>query len=452
MNIYIPNGEVQRRKMLDVIGVDSIDDLLSPIPPGILLAKPLDLPSPASELSLTAEFHRLESANTGSGQVCFAGAGAYDHFIPAAVDHILLRSEFFTAYTPYQAEVSQGTLQAIFEYQTMIARLCGTEMANASMYDGATAAAEAALMAIRSTRKNRILVAANINPRWLAVIETYLMRAGFELVSVPLAERGLLDCTALNDLLASDGAAGLIVQYPGYYGLVEDLEPMAEAIHAAGGLLITAADPVALAWLRSPGSMGADIVVGEGQPMGIPLSYGGPYAGFMATALKLVRKMPGRIIGRTVDRAGETGYVMTMQTREQHIRREKATSNICTNQALMALANAVYLSLLGDIGFREVARQCFHRSHYLEKRMLEEIPGSSRVFEEEPFFREFAIELPFSATDFIAAMAARGILAGVPLPELGTCALLVTATEKRIREEIDHYAAEAGSWCREVSG
>jgi glycine dehydrogenase subunit 1 len=450
MNVYIPNGEVQRRKMLDAIGVDSIDDLLSPVPSGVRLAKPLDLPSPASEPLLITEFRRMESANSASGQVCFAGAGAYDHFIPAAIDHILLRSEFFTAYTPYQAEVSQGTLQAIFEYQTMISRLCGTEMANASMYDGATAAAEAALMAIRSTSKERILVASNVNPRWVAVIETYLVRAGFELVSVPSNERGLLDRKALAGLL-EDGAAGLIVQYPCYYGLVEDLEPLAEAIHSTGGLLITAADPVALAMLRSPGSAGSDIVVGEGQPMGIPLSYGGPYAGFMATALKLARKMPGRIIGRTVDRAGETGYVMTLQTREQHIRREKATSNICTNQALMALANTVYLSLLGDIGFREISRQCFHRSHYLEKRLLQEIPGSAKVFENTPFFREFAIELPLPAADFIDAMAARGILAGVTLPELGNGALLITATEKRTREEIDNYAAEAGSWCREVS-
>jgi glycine dehydrogenase subunit 1 len=451
MNVYIPNGEVQRRKMLDAIGVGSVDDLLEPVPQSVRLGRSLDLPPPASEPALTAEFHRLEKANRGSGMVCFAGGGAYDHFVPAAIDHVLLRSEFFTAYTPYQAEVSQGTLQAIFEYQTMISRLCGTEMANASMYDGASSAAEAALMAIRTTRKERVLAAADMNPAWLQVIGTYLERAGFELILVPQDDRGLVDTGALGSLLG-EGIAALVVQYPDYFGLVGDLEPVAEEVHRSGGLLIAAADPIALGMLRPPGSAGADIVVGEGQPMGIPLSFGGPYAGFMATAVKLARKMPGRIIGRTVDRAGEPGYVMTMQTREQHIRREKATSNICTNQALMALANTVYMSLLGDIGFREVARQCFHRSHYLERRLAEEIRGCSRLWNRTPFFREFPVELPVPASAFIDGMADRGILAGVSLPGVGENALLITATEKRSREELDRYVVEASDVCREVAG
>jgi glycine dehydrogenase subunit 1 len=451
MNVYIPNGDAQRRRMLEAIGVGSVEDLLSDIPSGVRLSRNLDLPPAASELELTAEFKRLEKANTGAGLVCFAGAGAYDHYIPAAIDHVLLRSEFFTAYTPYQAEASQGTLQAIFEYQTMIARLCGTEMANASMYDGATSAAEAALMAMRITGKGRVLAASTLNPSWFEVMETYLVRAGFGLAKVPVGADGRIDRDALGSMLGDDVAA-LVVQYPSYYGLVEDLRPLADAVHGAGGLLVTAADPVALAILRTPGSAGADVVVGEGQPLGIPMSYGGPYAGFMATALKLARKMPGRIIGRTVDRAGETGYVMTMQTREQHIRREKATSNICTNQALMALANTLYLSLTGEVGFREIARQCYHRSHYLERRLLEEVRGSSRIFPETPFFREFALRLPVPAAGFVDGMADRGILAGVPVPALGADAILITATEKRTREEIEAYATEAASLCREVSG
>jgi len=449
MNVYIPNGEDQRRKMLDTIGVESFESLLSSIPDEVRLDRDLQLPEPISELELVREFSRLAEKNTGSRKVCFAGAGAYDHFIPAAIDHVLLRSEFFTAYTPYQAEVSQGTLQAIFEYQTMISRLCGKEMANASMYDGATSTAEAALMAIRASRKSRILMAASLNPRWQAVIRTYLGRTGFELATVPVRENGLLDASAIGDL-AGDGLAGLIVQYPDYYGLVDDLVPLADLTHGAGGLLIAAADPVAMAMLQSPGSAGADIVTGEGQPMGIPLSYGGPYVGFMAATEKLARKMPGRIIGRTVDRAGETGYVMTLQTREQHIRRDKATSNICTNQALCALANTVYLSLLGESGFREVASQCFHKSHYLEERLLEEVPGTRRIFE-APFFREFTLEFPVPAVYLLEAMSGKGIIAGVAVPELAPGALLITATEKRTREEIDDYVTAISAVCGEVA-
>jgi glycine dehydrogenase subunit 1 len=449
MNVYIPNGEDQKRKMLDTIGVDSFESLLSSIPDDVRLDRDLRLPEPVSELELIREFSRLAEKNTGSGKVCFAGAGAYDHFIPAAIDHVLLRSEFFTAYTPYQAEVSQGTLQAIFEYQTMISRLCGKEMANASMYDGATSTAEAALMAIRASRKNRILMAASLNPRWQAVIRTYLGRTGFELATVPVRENGLLDASAIGEL-AGDSFAGLIVQYPDYYGLVDDLAPLADLTHGAGGLLIAAADPVAMAMLRSPGSAGADIVAGEGQPMGIPLSYGGPYVGFMAIDEKLARKMPGRIIGRTVDRAGETGYVMTLQTREQHIRRDKATSNICTNQALCALANTVYLSLLGESGFREVAGQCFHKSHYLEERLLEEVPGTRRIFE-TPFFREFTLEFPVPAVALLDAMSEKGVIAGVPVPELAPGALLITVTEKRTREEIENYVSAISAICGEVA-
>lgn len=445
MSRFIPNRREQREIMFREIGVETFDELLEPVPEKFRLTGKLDLPEPLSELELTGEFEELASKNTGAELACFAGGGAYDHFVPAAVDHILLRSEFYTAYTPYQAEVSQGTLQAIFEYQTMMARLTGMEMANACMYDGASAAAEACLMAMRATRKHRILVAGSLNPRWLDVIRTYLKQDDFEINEIPFHRDGSLDIEIAAEL-AEGGAAGILVQYPNYFGLIESLQPFAELIHEHKGLLMVAADPVALPLLRSPGDAGADIVVGEGQSMGIPMSYGGPYAGFMASRTKLARKMPGRIIGRTTDRAGQTGYVLTLQTREQHIRREKATSNICSNQALMALANTVYLSLMGERGFREVSGQCFHKSHYLEKKLLE-IPGTSRIFGETPFFREFVISFSISSIELRDRMIEQGILAGLPIVELGEGAMLVTVTEKRSRDEIDRYVEAAARIC-----
>ena len=445
MSRYIPNSEEHRNRMLEEIGVDSFEDLLSPIPDRFRFKGELDLPPALSELELQRDMIRLSSRNTGAGCTCFLGAGAYDHFVPAAMDHVLLRSEFYTAYTPYQAEVSQGTLQAIFEYQTMISRLTGMELANASVYDGASAAAEACLMALRICRSDRILIAGSLNPRWAGVVRTYLDREGFEINEIPFLDSGLLDLEAAGEL-AEGGAAALLVQYPDYFGQIQDLEPIAQLIHGAGGLLITAADPVALPLLRSPGDAGADIVVGEGQSMGISLSYGGPYAGFMASKLKYARKMPGRIIGRTVDRAGQTGYVMTLQTREQHIRREKATSNICTNQALMALANTVYLSLMGVEGFREISSQCFQKSHYLYSGLLG-IEGVEPVFGDTPFFREFAVRFPVPAIEVLEGLSSAGILGGLPLQELGEGVMLVTATEKRTKEEMDAYISAVGSLC-----
>ncbi len=446
MSRFVPNGLEQREKMLHDIGVEKFDDLLEPIPEKFKLKEKLQLPEPLSEIELTREFEELAGRNKGSELACFMGAGAYDHFIPAALDHILLRSEFYTAYTPYQAEVSQGTLQAIFEYQTMIARLTGMDMANASMYDGASAAAEACLMAMRVARKQRILIAGSLNPRWLDVIRTYLKRDDFEITEIPFLEDGSLDLAIAAELIEG-GTAAVLVQYPNYFGLIEDLQPIADLIHEHKGLFIVAADPVALPLLRSPGDAGADIVVGEGQSMGIPMSYGGPYIGFMAARTKLSRKMPGRIIGRTTDRAGQIGYVLTLQTREQHIRRDKATSNICSNQALMALANVVYLSLMGSRGFREISSQCYHKSHYLEKKLLE-IPGVSRVFENTPFFREFAISFPISSIELRDRMIEHGFLAGLPIVELGEGAMLITVTEQRTRDEIDRYVRAAAEICR----
>ena len=448
MSRYIPNQDDQRHSMLERIGAASLEDLLEPLPPKARLNRELELPGPLSELELTREMNRLAARNAGAEKTCFAGGGAYDHFIPAAVDHVISRSEFYTAYTPYQAEASQGTLQSIFEYQTMIARLCGMEMANASMYDGASAAAEAALMAIRVKRKDRVLVAGTINPRWLRVIRTYLDHAGFCLGEVPFDKSGKLDDSALKKQMEEDFSA-LIVPFPDYFGQVFDPEPLAEMAHRAGALLVVAADPIALAMLKTPGEAGADIVVGEGQSLGIPLSYGGPYCGFMASRKKLARKMPGRIIGRTVDRAGQDGYVMTLQTREQHIRREKATSNICTNQALSALTNCVYMALMGETGLREVARQCYHRTHYLARRILEEVDGA-RIRFDNPFFREVLIELPVSAVEVRDRMLSRGFLAGIPLPGLGEGSLLLAATEKRTRREMDDLADGLADVCREA--
>ncbi|MBN1434025.1 aminomethyl-transferring glycine dehydrogenase subunit GcvPA [Candidatus Fermentibacterales bacterium] len=447
MGSYIPNGPAERDRMLRAIGVGSIEDLLASVPSSCRscrLEDALRMLPPASELEVTREFERAASLNSGAETVCFAGGGAYDHFIPAAVDHVLSRSEFYTAYTPYQAEASQGTLQCIYEFQTMIARLTGMDVANASMYDGASSVAEAALVAMRSSRgSSRVLVAGSLNPRWLEVLRTYMMHgSGFELCEVPFDESGRLDTAALLEL-AGGSLAALVVQQPNYFGVIEDLSGLSETCHQAGGMLIVAADPVAMAMLEPPGACGADLVAGEGQSMGMPMCYGGPWAGFMAARRDLIRKLPGRIIGATVDRAGQRGYVMTLQTREQHIRREKATSNICTNQALMALATSVYLSLMGETGFREVALHCFQKSHYLCSGMTG-LDGVSMVFPDSPFFREFVVELPIPAEAAVDRLLEQGYLAGIPVPGLGSGALLMTATEKRTRAEIDALVAAFG--------
>ncbi len=422
-----------RRRMLDTVGARSIDDLVAAVPADRRMTRPLDLPAAASELELVREARELAGSNRAAGLVCFAGAGAYDHFIPAVVDHILLRSEFYTAYTPYQAEVSQGTLQCIFEYQTLMARLSGLDCANASMYDGASAAAEAALMAMRATRRNRVAVSGSLNPRYLEVIRTYLAQGGFGMDVVPWSADGSIDIEAAGRLVVD--AAALMIQQPDFHGVVQDVRAAAGMAHSAGALLVVVADPVAMAVLESPGAAGADIAVGEGQSMGVPLSFGGPYVGFMACRRELVRNMPGRIIGRTLDKAGQTGYVLTLQTREQHIRREKATSNICSNEALMALANTVYLSLAGESGFREISLQCLSKAAYLEDA-LTGIPGVRKVFG-APSFREFVLEYPVDAGLIVRKAADKGYLAGVPVPALGAGALLTAVTEKRTRAEMD---------------
>ncbi|MEE8486945.1 MAG: aminomethyl-transferring glycine dehydrogenase subunit GcvPA, partial [Gemmatimonadota bacterium] len=379
-----------------------------------------------------------ELAGCNTDLICFAGGGMYDHYVPAAVDHIIRRSEFYTAYTPYQPEVAQGTLQVIYEFQTMICELTGMDVANASMYDGPTATAEAAVMARAVTRRGRVLAARSLHPHSRKVTNTYLGGIGAELELISYGSDGRLDMDALESSLDDDTAA-VIVGYPNFFGGIEELEPVAEAAHAAGALLVVAADPVMLAVLKSPGACGADIVVAEGQPLGNGPSFGGPVVGLFAATQKLVRKMPGRIVGGTVDMEGRRGYVLTLQTREQQIRREKATSNICTNQGLMALATTVYLSLVGKSGLRQVAETSIQNAHYARRRLID--AGVEVMFPDAPVGREFAVRTRDHSQVVLDRGVQAGILAGVSLSrfrslEVGD-GLLLAFTEKRSRDEID---------------
>jgi glycine dehydrogenase subunit 1 len=430
---YIPNTDDDRRKMLDRIGVRSVDDLLASIPQGLRLDRVLDIPA-LSEQELLAEIQGLSRQNR-NGLVCFAGGGVYDHFIPAAVGAIVSRPEFMTAYTPYQAEVSQGTLQVIYEFQSHICRLTGMDVANASMYDGATAAAEALVIAAALTKRDRIIVSETVNPLFREVIKTYFSGRPVETVTIP-REGGLTDMNRLRDAVDERTACVLLGQ-PNFFGLLEDIDPAAEFVHKVGGKLVMAVDPISQAILRTPAECGADIVVGEGQPLGNPISFGGPLLGFFAAKKELVRSMPGRIAARTVDIDGKTGFVLTLQTREQHIRREKATSNICTNQALCATAASVYMSLLGKTGLKRVALLSAERAQEMSKRLFK-VDGLEPYFEGS-FVREFAVRTPRPAGDVIAAMTDRRILPGVDAGRwydgLDDC-LIVALTEKRTRQEI----------------
>jgi glycine dehydrogenase subunit 1 len=436
---YIPNTEDDRRIMLEKIGVRDVEELLLSVPQNLRLKEALRLPAPMSELELVAEIEKISRQNR-SDMVIFAGGGLYDHFIPAAMSAILTRPEFVTAYTPYQAEVAQGTLQVIYEFQTHICRLTGMDVANASMYDGASAAAEAAHLAVNHAKKNKILIADNLNPLFREVIRTYLSGLDIEIISVP-HRNGLLDLDRLASL-ADDKTAGLIASQPNYFGLIEDCDKMAEIVHQAGGIFIMAVDPIAAAILKTPAESGADIVVGEGQPLGIPLNFGGPLLGFFAARKELIRLIPGRLAARTVDETGKTGFVLTLQTREQHIRREKATSNICTNQALCAAAAAVYLSLMGPEGLRRAALLSMEKTHQAAQK-ISSIRGYTPYFD-GPYIREVVIRTPKPAKIIIDELIEReNILAGIDLgrfyPDMQD-GLLLAATEKRTDEEIDRLA------------
>lgn len=419
---FTAHTEEDIEEMLEAIGVESLDDLFSDVSPKF--EGNLDLPQPLSEYEALKGAQELASENA-TGLPLFLGAGAYDRIIPSAVGSIISRGEFLTSYTPYQPEVSQGHLQATFEFQSIISELTGLGVANASVYDGASAAAEAALMAARVTKRHpKVAVSAGLNPRYREVIETYRV----ETVELPL-EDGATDFSAVPE-----GVAGVLVQSPNYFGVAEDVEAAAGAAHEAGALAVAVCDPVSLAVLESPGALGADVAVGETQPLGVPLSFGGPYAGYMASKEEYVRQLPGRICGETVDEDGKISYVLTLRAREQDIRRSRATSNICTNQALISLAVTVHTALLGPEGLREVAELSISKAHYLAGRLTE--AGFELRYPESPFLWEFAVEMPdVSAAERL--LYENGIVGGL---DLGDGAMLVAVTEKRTREELDLFA------------
>lgn len=436
---YIPNTSADRTKMLEYIGVSSIEELIQIIPSEIRLKGRLNLPDGISELELVREAQAISRMNgTVEEYVSFLGAGAYDHFIPSVVFHILSRSEFYTAYTPYQAEMSQGLLQTIYEFQTMICELTGMEVANASMYDGATAMAEAALMAMRVTKKREeIIVSSAVNPVYRRVLNTYLRGLKYPVISLSWTEAGLTNIEQLQSSI-SEKTGAVIIQYPNFFGSIEDIETIGKIVHSVDAMFIVVADPLSLAILKSPGEAGADIVVGEGQSLGIPLSFGGPYLGFFATRMEHIRKMPGRVVGATTDREGKRGYCLTFQTREQHIKRERSTSNICTNEALMALAATVYMAAMGKGGLREAALQCIKKSIYAAD-LIKDLNGYSVPFSAR-IFKEFVVKTPVSPEVIRERLLEEKILGGVNLgiyyPELQNH-MLFCVTEKRTREEID---------------
>ncbi|MGE5175439.1 MAG: aminomethyl-transferring glycine dehydrogenase subunit GcvPA [Hyphomicrobiales bacterium] len=446
---FVGRSDDERRAMLERIGAARIEDLWGAIPEEFRVKGPLPLPPPLAEYEVTRRFEAWGAENADAGRyACFLGAGVYDHFVPAALRALTGRSEFATAYTPYQPEVAQGTLQVIFEYQSMIRELTGMEVANASMYDGATAAQEAAHLAAGATGRPRVLASAGLHPHTRGVLRTYASAGNFVLEEVPLdGGRASADAFARR---GGDDVAALLWAQPNFEGVVEDGRAIGERAHAMGAYSVAVADPIALSVLAPPGEDGADVVVGEGQPLGVAMSYGGPLVGFFAIRKKDVRRLPGRLAGATVDLDGKRGFVLTLQTREQHIRRERATSNICTNQGLMALANTIHLALLGAEGMRDVALQCLERTHYLAER-VRSIPGVSLAHGDAPFFREFVLRLPGPAEAFVRAALEWRLLAGVPLGRFDAARpndLLVAVTEKRSKEELDRYADALAQWVR----
>jgi glycine dehydrogenase subunit 1 len=436
---YLYNTPKDQAAMLAAIGASSIDELFAMIPAEMRQQWPLAIPPTMSELELTQHMTALAAKNEHAGtKICFLGGGSYDHFIPAVVDEIAGRGEFYTSYTPYQAEVSQGNLQVVFEYQTLIARLTGLDVSNASLYDGGSAAAEAVLMAISSTKRyGKVVLPASLHPEYRQTIATYLENLDVELVTVATPS-GVFRPQDLASAI-DDTTACVVVQQPNFFGCVEDASALATVAHDAGALVVAAFDPISLGLLKRPGDWGADIAVAEGHTLGTPMQYGGPYLGIMACREGLVRRMPGRIAGQTVDRRGRRSFVLTLQTREQHIRREKATSNVCTNQGLFALRATIYLALMGLEGLRETADLCLQKSRYAAERLCNS--GRFQLAFNAPTFKEFVVrDRKSRVNELISHGLADGFLVGVPLaqwyPELSDC-LLVAVTEKRTREEID---------------
>jgi glycine dehydrogenase subunit 1 len=451
---YLPHTPEEIEAMLAKIGKPSIDHLFDQVPEEVRLGRPLAIEPGLHEPALMKHLDELSRKNRGADLVSFLGAGAYDHPISPSVDQLLLRSEFYTAYTPYQPEVAQGTLQSIFEFQTIVSELFGLPVANASMYDGASAAAEAVLMAKRLTRREKVLVSAGVHPHYRETIDTYLQGIGSgkdAIGTIPLGEDGRPNLGALEELASPDLAA-VVIGYPNFYGCVTDVRRAAEIAHRHGALLITAtAEPFALSVLESPGELGADIAVGEGQGLGIPLQFGGPYAGLFACreGRDFLQQIPGRLVGETVDKNGERGYVLTLSTREQHIRRERATSNICTNTGLCALAVTIRMSMLGKQGFIEAGRQCLSRAEYL-KGKIAGLPGYSLVYRTTPTFNEFAVRVRGGdATRVVDALEPHGFLAGFDMGRVDPAKrdhLLVAVTERISRDELDAFVAALGGF------
>jgi glycine cleavage system P protein (glycine dehydrogenase) subunit 1 len=436
---YIPNSPDERADMLRQLGVATTDNLFDSIPEELRLRDHLNVPAAMSELELLQLFEEMGARNEAARRVSFLGGGAYSHYTPTIVDHLLSRSEFFTAYTPYQPEISQGTLQAIFEFQTLVCQLTGMDIANASMYDGSTAMAEAVLMAERVTKHTKVIASAAIHPQYLAVAHTYVQHAGIELEqSLYCTETG----TTLPESLSAidDKTAAVVVQSPNFFGCIEDLQALGEKAHSHGALLIVAVtEAMSFGLLRSPGACGADIVVAEGQSFGVPMSFGGPYVGLFATRDKYARQIPGRLVGEAYDKAGRRGFVLTLATREQHIRREKATSNICTNEGLIALAATIYLETMGRRGVQEAAEQCAQKAHYAA-REIRKLEGFSLPFS-GPFFNEFVVRAPVEASSLLERLAReRGIDGGIALSRFDADRpndFLVCVTETNTRAQID---------------
>jgi glycine dehydrogenase subunit 1 len=438
---YILNTPADQRDMLAAIGTNSVEDLFASIPASLRLGRPLDVPPPLTELALQQHVGQLaRSCISPDDAVCFLGGGSYDHFIPAVVDAVAGRSEFYTAYTPYQAEASQGSLQAFFEYQTLIAELTGLDVANASLYDGGSAVPEAVLMA-RSImpKRHKVVVAESVHPEYRQALSTYLANLDATIVTVS-TPGGHVDLEQLQTNVSEETLC-VVIQHPNFFGGLEDVEAISKLTHDRGALFIVSFDPISLGLLKRPGQYLADIAIAEGQCLGNPMAYGGPYLGILACREEFVRKMPGRLVGQTVDRQGKRCWVLTLQTREQHIRREKATSNICTNQGLFALRAAVYLAALGPKGLQETAELCTRKAHYAAEQ-LTRIPGVSMKFA-QPFFKEFVVQLPIEAKELLARMLKVGHHAGLDLgcwyPGMATC-MSIAVTEKRTKAEIDAFA------------
>jgi len=443
---YIPNTDANCRQMLDAIGVRSVDDLFDDIPAAVRLKRPLRVPPALSEADLTTHLRALAARNADTDRYSsFLGAGCYDHFSPAIIGHLISRGEFLTAYTPYQPEISQGTLQAIYEYQTLICQLTGMEVSNASMYEGASATAEAILMAYRLTGRDQVVLARSLHPEYRQVTRTYAQQINLTFGEAGYTPGGTVDVKQAKALL-NNRVACLVVQNPNFFGGIEDLAELAEAAHAVGALLVVAvAEPISLGLLKPPGECGADIVAGEGQGLGVPMSFGGPFLGFFAAQEKYVRQMPGRLVGATEDRDGRAGYVLTLATREQHIRREKATSNICTSEALVALIATIYMETLGKNGMREVALQNLNKAAHAKER-LAKVKGCAIRFS-GPTFNEFVVQVKRKPAGVLKDLLKRQIIGGFDLsrfyPELSDC-LLVCVTEQNSRDEIEALAAAMG--------